>query len=313
MTPVTLRDLDPYDKETTRWYDAGKSVAETVRATTEMLQPHSDEAPLEAELLVRHATGLDRAGIFAQSRDLLTPAEYHDLRRLTLRRMQGEPLPYILGEWEFLGLPFRVTPAVMIPRPETETLVEEALAWRKRRGEKDAGTISVVDVGTGSGCIAISLASRLAHDQVLALDVSTDALTVAAENAARHGVTDRVRLFESDLRSAITETVDLIVANLPYIPDDDVPLLQPEVRDYEPQIALGGGSDGLALIRQLLRQARTALSTRGAIMLEINPPQAATLPGEALSMFPESQVHIVRDIAGLDRVVVIDFAGRANA
>ena len=313
MTPVTLRDLDPYDKETTRWYDAGKSVAEAVRATAEMLQPHSDEALLEAELLVRHATGLDRAGIFARSRDLLTPAEYHDLRRLMLRRMQREPLPYILGEWEFLGLSFRVTPAVMIPRPETETLVKEALTWRERRVEEDAGAISVVDVGTGSGCIAISLASRLVHDQFLAVDVSTDALAVAAENADRHGIAGRVRLLESDLLSAVTGPVDLIVANLPYIPDAEVPSLQPEVRDFEPQIALGGGADGLALIRRLLRQARTALTPRSAIMLEINPPQSATLPDEARAMFPGAAVRVVRDLAGMDRVVVIDLAGRAAA
>ena len=313
MTPVTLRDLDPYDKETTRWYDAGKSVAETVRATAEMLRPHSDEARLEAELLVRHATGLDRAGIFAQSKDLLTPTEYHDLRRLTLRRMQGEPLPYILGEWEFLGFSFRVTPAVMIPRPETETLVEEALTWREHRLNNGEGAITIVDVGTGSGCIAVALASRLPHDTVIATDISTDALRAAAENVTRNAVLDRVQLFESDLLSAVSGPVDLIVANLPYIPDAEVPLLQPEVRDFEPQIALGGGADGLALIRRLLRQAQTALSPRGAIMLEINPPQSATLPDEARAMFPGAAVRVMRDLAGMDRVVVIDLAGRAAA
>jgi release factor glutamine methyltransferase len=120
-------------------------------------------------------------------------------------------------------------------------------------------------------------------------------------------------LIESDLLSAVTEPVDLIVANLPYIPDADVPSLQPEVRDHEPRIALGGGPDGLALIRQLLRQARTVLSTRGAIMLEINPPQSAALPAEALAMFPGARVRVVRDLAGIDRVVVIDLAGRASA
>ena len=313
MTPVTLQDLDPYDKETTRWYDAGKSVAEAVRATAEMLQPHSGEAPLEAELLVRHATGLDRAGIFAQSKDLLTPAEYHDLRRLTLRRMQGEPLPYILGEWGFFGLTFTVNPAVLIPRPETEAVVQQALAWREARRKTDDAPVIIVDVGTGSGCIAISLAAQLPDDSVIATDVSNDALQVAGENAKRNNVLDRVHLVDSDLLSAITEPVDLIVANLPYIPDAEVPSLQPEVREYEPRIALGGGPDGLALIRRLLRQARTRLSPRGAVMLEINPPQSAALPGEARAMFPGADVRVVRDLAGMDRVVVIEPGGGAAA
>ncbi len=313
MTPVTVEDLDPNDKETTRWFSPGLSVAEAVRTTTETLQPLSNEAPLEAELLVRHVTGLDRAGIFARSRDALTPGEYHDLRRLTLRRTRKEPLPYILGEWEFRGLSFRVTPAVMIPRPETETLVEEALAWReRRRGEAD-GPVTIADVGTGSGCIAVSLAAMLQGDRVLAVDVSRDALAVAAENAARHSVGERVRLLEADLLSAVSEPLDLVVANLPYIPDTEVASLQPEVRLFEPQVALGGGPDGLSLIRRLLRQAQARLSPRGAVMLEINPPQSATLPDEARALFTGADVRVVRDLAGLDRVVVIDLAGRAVA
>ena len=140
MTPVTLEDLDPNDKESNRWYYTGKSVAEAVQATRELLQPQLEEAPLEAELLVRYATGLDRAGIFARSREALTPAEYHELRRLTFRRLRREPLPYILGQWEFFGLDFLVNPAVMIPRPETETLVEEAIAWYERRRAQDGRT-----------------------------------------------------------------------------------------------------------------------------------------------------------------------------
>ena len=313
MTPVTLRDLDPYDKETTRWYDAGKSIAETVRATVEMLRPHSDEAPLEAELLVCHATGLDRAGIFARSSDLLTPAEYHELRRLTLRRMQREPLPYILGEWEFSGLTFTVNPAVLIPRPETETLVQEALAWREARRKANEAPITIVDVGTGSGCIAIALASQLPHDTVIATDISADALRVAAENAARNGVQDRVQLIESDLLSTVTEQVDLIVANLPYIPDAEVPSLQPEVSRFEPPVALGGGPDGLALVRRLLAQAPAVLSRDGAVMLEINPTQSAVVPREALAAFPNAEVRVVKDLTGDDRVVVVDLAGRATA
>ena len=174
----------------------------------------------------------------------------------------------------------------MIPRPETETLVEEALAWRgRRRGEAD-GPVTIADVGTGSGCIAVSLAAMLQGDRVLAVDVSRDALAVAAENTARNGVGERVRLLEADLLSALSEPLDLVVANLPYIPDAEVASLQPEVRLFEPQVALGGGRDGLSLIRRLLRQAQALLAARGAVMLEINPPQSATLPDEARELFP---------------------------
>ncbi len=313
MTPVTLEDLDPYDKETTRWYDAGKSVAEAVRATSEMLQPHSDETPLEAELLVCHVTGLDRAGIFARSRDLLTPDEYHKLRRLTLRRMRREPLPYVLGEWEFFGLRFSVNPAVLIPRPETETLVQEALAWREARQKANEAPIAIVDVGTGSGCIAVALARRLPYDTVVATDISPDALRVAAENVTRNGVGDRVHLIESDLLSAVTGQVDLIVANLPYIPDAEVSSLQPEVSQYEPSVALGGGPDGLALICRLLAQAPTVLSRDGAVMLEINPVQSAVVPREAVALFPSAEVRVIKDLTGDDRVVVVDLSGRATA
>ena len=173
--------------------------------------------------------------------------------------------------------------------------------------------LTIADVGTGSGCIAISLASKLPEANVIALDISRDALKVAAANAEIHGVADRLQLLESDLLTAVSGTLDLIVANLPYIPDADVPSLQPEVSQHEPRIALGGGPDGLSLIRLLLAQAQPVLSPQGAIMLEINPPQSAGLPREAQDAFPTADVRVVQDLAGRDRIVVIDFSGRRAA
>lgn len=143
-----------------------------------------------------------------------------------------------------------------------------------------------------------------------AVDVSADALVVASKNTARHGVSGRVRLLESDLLSAVSEPLDLIVSNLPYIPDAEVPSLQPEVSQFEPSVALGGGPDGLSHIRRLLTQAQAMLSPQGAVMLEINPPQSAVLPSEAREAFPGAGVRVVKDLAGLDRVVVIDLSGR---
>ena len=290
---------------------AGHDVRSWIDATRRELAVITDEAGLEAELLVRHVTGMERASVYAEPGRAVSAEQERVLRELTERRLRREPLPYILGEWEFRGLSFRMTPAVMIPRPETETLVEEALAWRERRRIASDGPVTIVDVGTGSGCIAVSLAAALPGDRVIAADVSRDALAVAGENAARHGV--EVRLLESDLLSAVTGPVDLIVANLPYIPDAEVASLQPEVRLYEPSLALGGGPDGLSLIRLLLVQAQSMLSARGAVMLEINPPQSASLPDEARALFPGAEVRVVKDLAGLDRVVVIDLAGRGAA
>lgn len=296
----------------------GPGVRSWIAATRRELESITDEAALEAELLVRHVTGMDRASLHADPGRELSAAQGRALRQLTGRRLRREPLPYILGEWEFRGLSFRVSPAVMVPRPETETLVEEALAWRERRlGEADA-PVTILDVGTGSGCIAVSLAAMLPGDTALAVDVSPAALAVAAENAERNGVGERVRLLEADLLSGdllstVTGHVDLIVANLPYIPDAEVPSLQPEVRLFEPRVALSGGPDGLSLIRRLLVQAKAALSARGAVMLEINPPQSASLPDQARAVFPGADVRVVRDLAGLDRVVVIDLARRPSA
>lgn len=284
-----------------------------ITATRRALEPITPEASVEAELLLRHVTGLDRAGVYANPHVELSAAQSAALRALTARRLRREPLPYILGEWPFCGLSFRVSPAVMIPRPETETLVDEALAWRRRRRELDPRPVAIADVGAGSGCIAVSLAARLPGDRLLALDVSPAALAVARENAERLGVAGRVSLVQSDLLSALSEPVDLIVANLPYIPDAEVSSLQPEVRLHEPPVALGGGPDGLSLIRRLLAQAQSLLSPDGAVMLEINPPQAAVLPDEARSMFPAAHVRVVRDLAGLDRVVLIDLLGRSAA
>lgn len=271
-----------------------------------------DEAPLEAEVLVRHVTGVDRAALYADPDRTITNAESQMLDTLVARRLQHEPLPYIMGHWEFYGLDYIVNKAVLIPRPETETLVEEVLiaALPMSQGKHP---ITIVDVGTGSGCIAISLAKRLPNASVVATDISPEALAVAEQNVKLHNAQNQVRLVECDLLTGVEGPIDLIVSNPPYIPDAEIPSLQPEVAKYEPPIALGGGTDGLEIIGRLLGQASKLLSPNGAVMLEFNPPQADALISIARSIWPDSAPRVVKDLAGLDRVLVVELEGRSIA
>ena len=281
-----------------------------------------DEAPLEAEILVRHVAGIDRAGLYADPDRTITDREAQHLDALVARRCQREPLPYILGHWEFYGMDFHVSPAVLIPRPETETLVEEALRWARSGETKALGAESakanarhlrIADIGTGSGCVAISLAKHLPQATVVATDISAEALTVARQNAERHNVQNRIQFVEGDLLTGVEGKLDLIVSNPPYIPDGEVPGLQPEVARYEPSMALGGGPDGLSIIRRLLAQASNLLSPDGAIMIEFNPPQSNPLLSEAKRLWPDAECRVVQDLAGLDRVLVIELKGPASA
>ena len=260
-----------------------------------------EEAHLEADVLVRHVLGLERADLLARPETPLAPAQSAMLEGLLARRERREPLAYLLGRREFHGLDFRVTPAVMVPRPETETLVEEALAWARSR----PAPVTVADVGTGSGCIVVTLAVRLRDVRFLATDVSTVALAVAEENARRHGVAGRVRLLSGHLLQPLPGPVDLIVANLPYVPSGRLDSLQPEVRDHEPRGALDGGPDGTDLLRPLLRQAGAYLQPGGALMLEIDEEQGPALAEAARCAFPAAAIRVLPDLAGRDRVLVV--------
>ncbi len=260
-----------------------------------------EEAHLEADVLVRHVLGLERADLLARPETPLAPAQSAALEGLMARRERREPLAYVLGRREFHGLDFRVTPAVMVPRPETETLVEEALAWARSR----PAPVTVADVGTGSGCIVVTLAARLPDVRFLATDVSPAALAVAEENAHRHGVAGRVRLLSGHLLQPLPGPVDLVVANLPYVPSGRLDSLQPEVRDHEPRGALDGGPDGTDLLRPLLRQAGSYLRPGGALMLEIDEEQGPALAEAARSAFPAATVSVLPDLSGRDRVLVV--------
>ena len=260
-----------------------------------------EEAVLEADVLVRHVLHMERADLLARPDTPLSSAQAAALETLLARRLRREPLAYVLGHREFHGLDFRVTADVMVPRPETETLVEEALAWAGARPDP----ITVADIGTGSGCIVVSLAVGLPDARFVATDVSQAALAVAEGNARRHGVAERVRLLSGYLLQPLPGHVDLIVANLTYVPSGRIDSLQPEVRDHEPREALDGGPDGTDLLRPLLRHAGAYLRPAGALMLEIDEEQGSTMAEAARTAFPAAAVCVLPDLSGRDRVLVV--------
>jgi release factor glutamine methyltransferase len=265
---------------------------------------HVSDSRIEAELLLMHALGIQRAELYARLAEPLPSAVGDKFEALVERRLRHEPAAYILGRHEFYGIELCVDPRVLIPRPETELLVETALVFVERRFGKGQPS-SIVDVGTGSGAIAIVLALHLPRARIYAADASSGAIDVAGVNCTRHGVNGRVELLLGDLLDPLSRSVDLIVANLPYVKDADIPQLMPEIRDFEPVAALAGGADGLDKVRLLLAQSKGHLLPRGAVMLEIGLGQAEEAVSIAARHFPQSKVDLLKDFAGIERVLRI--------
>lgn len=280
-------------------------VREALAQATFQLENHGVESPrLDAELLLAHVLSVNRAALFAWPERRLTLKELTGYRDLVARRAAREPLAYILGYREFFGLDFEVGPDVLIPRPETELLVEQALRLARVR----PSPVWIADVGAGSGAIAVALAVHLPEATIFALDRSPAALAVTARNAGRHGVSERVHPRLGDLLEPLSETLDLIVANLPYVTTAEWENLPPEIRDHEPRSALDGGPDGLTFIRRLLETAAPHLRPGGAILMEIGAGQGQTVLDLAVRHFPQARVQLVQDYAALDRVVIVDIS-----
>jgi len=258
-----------------------------------------EEAPLEAELLLMRSMDLGRTGLYLRLEDDMPSQSGNVLSELVGRRLRGEPTAYILGHREFYGLDFYVGPGVLIPRPETETLVEEAVEFTRRNFPSVDPVIA--DIGTGSGAIAVSLAHLFPKAKVYATDISTQALDIATLNCIRHGV--QVELLQGDLLAPLPQPVDMIVANLPYVADGDMAELSTEIRDYEPRIALSGGVDGLDSIRRLIVDAPEKLRVGGVVLLEIAPSQAELLASWATDLGSWFSVDVIRDCGGVVRIV----------
>ncbi len=272
------------------------SAGYSLRRAIAELDPVTDSPRLEAEVLLAHVLGASRTMLLTHPEHTLALDQLSNYQSLISRRASGYPLPYLTGRVEFYGLEFEVTPEVLIPRPETETLVDLAIARQP---------MSIVDVGTGSGCIAVSLAVRLPEAVVYAIEISPAALAVARRNVERHGVAGRVRLMAGDVLSPRPGPVDLIVSNPPYIPTGECGSLPASVRDHEPRLALGGGPDGLAVVQQLLAQAPAVLRPGGGMLIEIGADQGEAATHLARTFFPHATVRLHPDLAGHDRVLEV--------
>ncbi|MGB6691575.1 MAG: peptide chain release factor N(5)-glutamine methyltransferase [Terracidiphilus sp.] len=266
--------------------------------------PHPERARQDAELLLLHLLEKDRAWLLAHSNDEIAFDRWDSFYESLQRRCHGEPIQYILGETEFYGLPFRVTPDVLIPRPETEHLVEKAIELAARFNRP-----RIVDVGTGSGAIAIALAHTLPDAQITATDISPRALIVAKENARRNGVADRIRFLPGNLLDPVAgerfdrndALFDIICSNPPYVAQAERASLAVEVREYEPAEALFAGEDGLDVIRRLIPQAFAALSPGGFIAMEIGHDQAHSVSA-LLAGAGFTQIEFTADLQGIPRV-----------
>jgi release factor glutamine methyltransferase len=260
----------------------------------------SPSSSLDARLLLQRVLQVNQTYLVAHGEEELTAVQTHRYHHFLQRAGQGEPIPYLVGHAPFYGRDFTVTPAVLIPRPETEQLVDTAVAWANSHPIHN-----LIDVGTGSGCIAITLSLRLPDVQVYAVDISAEALAIARQNARQQNTLDRIRFFQGNLLAAAPGKFDLIVANLPYVTNGEWTSLDVGVKSYEPALALKGGADGLDLIRQLLAQAITRLHSGGAVFLEIGWRQGTAVRRLAEHYFPGVQVDVLPDFAGHDRIVLI--------
>lgn len=283
---------------------------------------------LDAEALLSRALDIDRVGLYTQYERILSEEEVNNFFGLVERRNKREPLQYILGNTEFFGLEFVVTPDVLIPRPETELLVEEAIRivtsdkLQVTSKEKNSelltphSSLGILDLCTGSGCIAVTLAKKLEGVKIYGVDISAKALRVAKENARRHGVEGKINFIQGDLFEPFTVhssqfTVhgcrfDLIVSNPPYIPSSEIDFLQEEVKDYEPREALDGGNNGLSFLKRIIKEAPDYLKAGGSLLLEIGYGQKERVYEIAEEREIYQTHKVIKDFAGIERVVKLN-------
>jgi release factor glutamine methyltransferase len=273
------------------------------REVAERLRAHGLDTPeLDARLLVGHALGLDHRALTVDSARVLTPPETDRLGADVVRRLRHEPVARIVGRKEFWSLPLRITPAVLVPRPETETVVEEALALVAR-----GAAARIADIGTGSGAILLALLSELPNAMAIGTDRDGEALLVARRNAELLGLAGRAAFVACDYGAALAGGCDLVVSNPPYIATREIATLAPDVRDFDPRAALDGGSDGLAAYRAIAADARRLLAPGGWLMVEVGIGQADAVTALLAGIGLETPGPHRRDLAGVPRVVKARF------
>jgi release factor glutamine methyltransferase len=270
--------------------------------TTGHLARHGSESPrLEAEILLSHARGCKRIELYTHFDDVVSDDERAVMRDLVQRRVRSEPVAYLVGRREFFSLELKVAAAVLIPRPDTETLAVELITRAK-----DIESPRILDVGTGSGAIAVAAAVNLPGARVTAVDSSEAALAVASENAETHGVADRMRFLHSDLFESLApgDVFDVVASNPPYVREDELPLLPPDVRLHEPMSALAAGPEGLDVIQRLIAESPPFLVPGGWLLIEISPRQADAIRSALENSGVYDEISAARDLSGQIRVVI---------
>jgi release factor glutamine methyltransferase len=288
------------------------TLAEAINKAASTLSAHGvSNARLDAEVLLRFILGKDRAWLLTHADEPLDEDQRNLFEKAVDRRAKREPLQYIIGRQEFWGLDFIVGPDVLIPRPETELVVETALKITEHgsRSTESNTPFTIVDLCTGSGCIAVSLAHEIRNARFFALDSSGKALAIARENARKHGVSERIRFLAGDLFQPLEELdvrgqVDIVTANPPYIRSGDLRGLQPEVRDFEPEVALIAGPGGKELHQEIIDRAPAFLKRHGALIMEMGEGQAEGLIEIMNENGKYTAPEILKDLAGMDRVIV---------
>ncbi len=265
---------------------------------------HIADARNEAEWLLMHSLGIGRVELYIKLGQPLLDSEAERFWGLIQHRCRHKPTAYIMKQCQFYGINFYIDSRALIPRPESELLVETTLEFISQRLPSEV-PCSIADVGTGSGVLAIALALHLPRAKIYAIDVSAAALEVARINCRKHGVEENVHLFLGDMVQPLPEKVDIILANLPYIRDSELPQLSPEIKNFEPTIALAGGFDGLEKMRQLLPQAKQKLLPGGLALLEIGWGQGTAATALAKTYFPTAKVDLIPDLGRIDRVLRI--------
>jgi len=280
-------------------------------ATQTLSKARIADASVEAELLLGHVLGVSKTQLYTEPERGLTSVETEHLWNLVRRRLDHEPAAYILGHCEFYGIDFCIDSHTFIPRPETELLVEKAVELAQRishRGKQ----ITIADIGTGCGAIAISLALALPRAKIYATDISDSALQVAEENCRRYAVNGQVELLRGNLLEPLPQPVDMIVANLPYIRNCEFVDLSQEIGDYEPAMALAGGRDGLDKIQQMLEQMPGELSQGAYFLLEIGQGQSGKVTSLIRSYFSQANIELISDLGGIERVVKVGLQVRKS-
>ena len=282
------------------------TIARLLSWTTDFFREHGIENPrLDAEVLLGAVLGKDRMYLYVHFDEPLEPVELARFRSYVKERAAHVPLAYVLGRREFMGLDFRVTRDTLIPRPDTEVLVQCAVDFLRARAAEGRDDLALADIGTGTGAIALSVLHYTEGARADAVDISPAAAEVARENAERLNLTERIEIHEGDLTVPLAGcSYDVILSNPPYIPTADIATLMPEVRSYEPHLALDGGTDGLNIYRRLMADAPALLKEGGAIAVEVGIDEAAAVAALAMAHPRIVRTEILKDLAGIERVVV---------